>query len=93
VTTLEIGGALQNVAGQMNALEDAVAKLQAGLLAVKAMLAVQMNPSAPKQALTRIQSIEDTIMKRDPNAAARKEFSEVIEMLNILEKHGGPKLA
>jgi hypothetical protein len=40
---LEIGDLLQNVAEQMNALEDAVAKLQAGLLAVKAMLAVQMN--------------------------------------------------
>jgi hypothetical protein len=57
------------------------------------MLAVQMNPSAPKQALTGIQSVEDTIMKRDSNAAVRREFSEVIEMLNILEKHGGPKLA
>jgi hypothetical protein len=95
VTTLEkeTGDSLQNIAERLNALEDSVAKLQAGLLAVKAMLALHMNSSAPKQVLTQLRSLEDTIMKRDPNAAARKEFSEVIEMLNILEKHGGPKQA
>ena len=52
-----------------------------------------MNPSAPKQALAAIQSVEDAVMKRHPNAEARKELSEVIEMLDILEKHGGPKQA
>jgi hypothetical protein len=35
-------------------------------------------------------------MKGDPNAEARKEFSELselIEVLNILEKHESPKQA
>jgi hypothetical protein len=89
----QFGEALQLVAEQVHALEEALIKLQAGLHAVKGMLALQMNPSAPKQALERIQNLEDAIVKRDPSAAARKQFSEVLEMLKLLDKHGGPKQA
>jgi hypothetical protein len=70
-----------------------IAKLVAGLGAVKAVLAIQMNPSEPKQALERIQHIEESLAKLDPNAAARQQFSDVLEMIRTLEKHGGPKQA
>jgi hypothetical protein len=93
VTKQELGDAIQLIAEQMNALEASVAKLQGGLLAVEAMLALQMNPSAPKQALERIRKLEKEFAKRDPNAAARKQFSEVLEMVKVLEKHGGAKEA
>ena len=85
--------ALQLVAEQMHSLETALAKLQAGLLAAKAMLALQMDPAHPRQALKRIQDLEDAIVKRDPSAATRQRVSEVFEMLKILDKHGGPKQA
>ena len=93
VTKKELGDALQLAAEQMHALEVAVAKLQAGLHAVKAMLAIQMNPSAPRQALEQIQNLEEAIAKRDPSAAAREKVSEVLEMVKIFDKHGGPKQA
>jgi hypothetical protein len=93
ISDKQLGDALQIVAEQIHALEVSLVKLQAGLHAVKGTLAIQMNPSAPKQALEQIQDLEDAIVKRDPNAEARKQFSEVIEMLKILDKHGGPKEA
>jgi hypothetical protein len=92
-TEKELGDALQAVVEQSHALEGAVAKLQAGLFAVKAALALQINPSAPEQALKRIQDMEQSFAERDPSAAARKQVSEVLEMLKIFEKHGGPKQA
>jgi len=93
VSDKQLGAALQLIAEQMNALESSLVKLEAGLHAVKGTLAVQMNPSAPKQALEQIQSLEDAILKRDPNAEARKKVSEVIDLLKMIDEHGNPKQA
>lgn len=93
ISQKEMGEALQSIAEHLHFLGDRLAKLEAGLHAVKGMLALQMNPSAPKHALKRIQDLEASILKRDPNAAARKQVAEVLEMLKIFDKHGGPKQA
>jgi hypothetical protein len=93
VTKKELGDAIQLIAEQFHEVDKSLAKIAAAVAALKAVLAVHMNPSAPKQALERIQNIEDSFAKLDPNVAARAKFSEVLEMLNVIEKHGGPKQA
>jgi hypothetical protein len=89
----ELGDVLQTIAEQMNATSESLAQLGAGLAAVKAALSIQLNPSNPKQGLEHIQALEENFLKLDPNAAARKKFAEVIEMLKMIDKHGGPKQA
>jgi hypothetical protein len=93
VSQKEIADALQSVAEQLNAIDGSLARLGAGLAAVKMVVAIQLNPSDPKQALERIQKLEENFLKLDPSAAARKKFSEVIEIVKMIEKHGGPKQA
>jgi hypothetical protein len=93
VSEKQLGEALQLVAKQMHVVEEHLAQIAAGLLAVKGTLARHMDPSAPAQALKQIQDLEAVIAKRDPNAAERKKVSEVFEMLKLLEKHGGPSEA
>jgi hypothetical protein len=40
-----------------------------------------------------IENLEQELSKLDPHAEARQRFSDVIEMLKVVEKHGGPKQA
>jgi hypothetical protein len=89
----ELGKALQTIAEQSNEIHESISRLGAGLTAVKATLAIAMDPANPKQASDQIQKLEETFSKLDPNAAARKRLSEAIEMLKMIDKHGGPKQA
>jgi hypothetical protein len=93
VTKKELGDALQLIAEQFHEVDKSVAKIAAAVAALKAVLAIQMNPSAPKQALERIQNLEDTFAKLDPNIAARVKFDEILEIVKLVEKQGGPKEA
>jgi hypothetical protein len=93
VSKEELGDALQNIAEYMLNVDNQLAKLGAGLTAVKAALAIQMNPTDPKTALAQIQQIEDSLSQIDKTAPARKQAAEVIEILKLVGKHGGPKQA
>lgn len=93
ISDKELGDAFQAIAEQLNAIQDSLSKLGAGLVAVKATLAVQMNPSSPLEASQHIDKLEAAFLTLDPNAPARKRVAEVIEMLKMIDKHGGPKQA
>jgi hypothetical protein len=93
VSEKQLGDALQLVAEHLLAIDNALAKLGVGLTAVKAVLAVQMNPNDPKQALAQIDKIEGSLGALDKTAPARQQAADVIEMVKLLEKHGGPKQA
>ena len=60
---------------------------------MKAALAVQLNPNDSSKAAEHIQKSEGEFLSLDPNAAARQKISEVIEMVKMIDKHGGPKQA
>ena len=91
VSKEELGKALQIVAEQMHQIDERIAKLEAGLLAVKAMLSLQVNPSQPIIGLGRIEDFQQRIAAADPSAPVRKTISDVIEMLKAIEKCGGAK--
>ncbi len=93
VTEKQLGDALQLVAEQMHAIDKSVAKLAAGLFALKAIVALHMSPSAPSQALKMIQDFENEIAKLDPSRSERERVEEVLEMLKMIDKYGGPKQA
>lgn len=93
ISDKNLGNAFRGLAEQINAIHESVSKLAAGLAAVKTVLAVHMSPADPLQASKHIETLEENFLKLDPNAAARKKFSEVIEMLKMIDKHGGPKQA
>ena len=93
VTEKELGEALQAVAEHLHATDILLAKIGAGLTAVKAVLALQMDPVHPKEALAKIETIESDLAKLDPNASTRQKLGEVIEMIKLVDKHGGPKEA
>jgi len=93
VSEKELGDALQAIAEHLLAIDNALAKLGVGLTAVKAVLAIQMNPNDPKQALARIDKIESSLAALDKTAPARQQAADVIEMVKLAVKHGGPKRA
>lgn len=88
VSVEDLGRTLQDIAEHANATDDSLAKLQAGLVAVKALLAMQMNPSHPKQALVQIDKLEQKLSALDAKAGERKKIAEAIEILKLVEKHG-----
>ena len=92
-TKKEVSDALLLISERLNGISESLAQLGAALNAVKAVLAGHMNPPNPKQALEHIQTLEENFAKLDPNAAGRKQMSEAIEMVKMIEKHGGPKQA
>jgi hypothetical protein len=89
----ELGDALQTIAEHMLAVDNALAKLGVGLTAVKAVLAIQINPTDPKQGLARIEEIESTLASLDKTTPARQQAADMIEAVKLWEKHGGPKQA
>jgi hypothetical protein len=93
VSEKELGNALQLVAEQFHAVDKSLAKLGTGLFALKAIVALQVNPSAPSQALKMIQEFEDEIAKLDPSRPERDRIDQVLEMLKMIDKHGPPKQA
>jgi hypothetical protein len=93
VTEKELGDALQAIAEHSLAVDNALAKLGVGLTALKAALAVQMNPSDPTRALAQIDKIESSLAALDKTAPARQQAADVIEMVKLAERHGGPKQA
>ena len=84
---------MQLVAGQFHEVDKSLARIGAAVFALKAILALQINPSAPSQALKMIQDLENEIAKIDPNRSARERTDEVLEMLRLMDKHGAPKQA
>lgn len=93
VNEKQIADSLQKIAEQFHAIDETLAKLGVGLLALKFVVAARLTPGAPIDGLKLIENLEQELAKLDPHAAARQRFSDVIEMLKILEKHGGPKQA
>jgi len=77
-----------NVFGeQIRLLDESIAKIGAGLSALKAILAMQMNPSAPLQVLTQIEELENEFVKLDPSVPARQRVAEIIETVKTWQKH------
>lgn len=93
VSVEDLGDALQDLVEQLNRIEGSLAKLGAGLTAVKAVLAIQMNPTHPKQALAQIEKLQAKFLQLAPNASQREKISEAIEILKLLQKHGPAKRA
>jgi hypothetical protein len=93
LTRKELGDALQTIAEQFQAVDKSLAKIAVGFMALKGFVARQANPSAPKEALAQIQELEAELEKRDPTRAVREKTDEVIEVLKMIEKHGGPQQA
>ena len=88
-----VGDSLQDLAEQFHAIDKSLAKLAVGLLALKATLAVQMNPSSPVQGLKQIEALEFEIAKLDPTRSVRERTEQSLEILRLVEKHGGAKQA
>ncbi len=93
ISEKEISEALLHIAEQFNIIDQRLAKLTVSVIALKGTVAKQMSPDDPEALLARIESLEKLLTERDPTAAARQEFSDVIEAVKLLEKHGGPKQA
>jgi|HubBroStandDraft_4_1064222.scaffolds.fasta_scaffold86397_1 hypothetical protein len=93
VNEKQLGDALQEIAEQFHAIDKSLAKIAVGLFALKAIVALQVNPSAPSQALKMIQDFENEIAKLDPSRSERERVAEVLEILKLIDKHGGPKQA
>jgi hypothetical protein len=93
ISDKELGETLQAIAEHLLALDNTLARLGAGLTAVKAVLAIQMNPADPKQALESLNEIESRLAALDKTAPARQQAADVIEAVKLWEKHGGPKQA
>jgi hypothetical protein len=93
ISDKEFGDALQKIAEQFHALDQNLAKLAVRILALKFVVAARLTPGAPIDGLKMIENLEQELSKLDPHAEARQRFSDVIEMLKVVEKHGGPKQA
>jgi hypothetical protein len=93
ITKAEFSDALQKIAEQFHAVDQNVAKLAVRILALKVVVAARISPGAPIDGLKLIENLEEELAKLDPHAEARQRFSDVIEMLKVIEKHGGPKQA
>lgn len=93
VSEKQLADALQNIAEQLHAIDQSLLKLGVGLLALKFVVAARLMPGAPVDGLKLIENLEQELAKLDPHAEARKRFSDVIEMLKVIDKHGGPKQA
>jgi len=77
-----------NVFGeQIRLLDESIAKIGAGLSALKAILAMLMNPSAPMQVLRQIEELENEFEKLDPSVPARQRVAEIIETAKTWQKH------
>lgn len=87
-TDKELGDALQKIAEQFSAIDNSLANLAVGLLAVKATLALQMDPKMPTRALQQIDKIQSELARLDPNAPARQKFADAIEVIKLVEKYG-----
>jgi len=90
VTKKELSDALRLFGEQGHALDSALARFATELTALKAILALLLNPDNPKRGLERIEEFRETLAKHDPNAEARKQIDEVLEMLELIDKHGAP---
>jgi hypothetical protein len=84
---------LQDIAEQFHDIDKSLGKIAVGLFALKAIVALQMNPSAPSQALKMIQEFEDEIAKLDQTRPMRERTDEVFGILRLIQKHGGAKRA
>ena len=85
----ELGITIQQITEQMINFDKALADLRVGLLAVKCLLAVQMNPGDPSVGLEQIQGLEKTLAKLDPTAPARQRVADMFDAVKLLGKHGG----
>lgn len=91
VSKKEFSDALLQIGESLHALDVRLARLEAGLLAVKAFLATVLNPANPGEALGRIEAAEKRAEKRQPGAASRESTAQQIDLLKLFEKHGPPK--
>ena len=93
ISDKQLGDAFQAIAEHLNATDDSLSKLGAELTAVRMTLAVLMNPADPLQASKHIQTLQESFLQLDPNAAQRKKIAQAIEILKMIDKHGKPKEA
>jgi hypothetical protein len=93
LTDKQLSDALQGIAEQFHAVDKSLAKIAVGLLALKGFVALQTNPSAPAKALEQIHAFETSLAQLDPNREGRERTEQVLDLLKMIEKHGGPKQA
>jgi hypothetical protein len=82
--------AIATLTGQLLTLDKGLADLRASVTVLKGILAIQLNPDDPIDGAKQIRSLEDEVLKFDPNASARRQAADVIEAVKLWKKHGGP---
>jgi hypothetical protein len=80
---------MQLLTEQFLILERQVAKLRASLLVLKGIVAMDLNPSDPIEAVKQIQALEDRMLNADPNNAARQQTAEILEAVKLWKMKGG----
>jgi hypothetical protein len=84
---------LRHIAERLNETSEILSQHGAALAALESFLAVDKSPENALQVSQHIQTLKDAYLKIDPNASKRKRRAELLEMLKLIEKHGGPKQA
>ena len=75
---------------QVLAMEGHLAELESAVGAVKALVAAQMFPNDPEEALNQLQTLEKTLLNSDPRTAQRKRTQEALEALQQWRRSGVP---
>ena len=84
---------MQTIVKHLLTIDNVLAKLRTDLNVVTTLLAIQMGPTDPKDALAKIEKIQSEFAALDPNAPARQQAADLIEAVKLLGQHGGPKQA
>lgn len=89
----EFSDAILAFGEDINKIRDSLSHLAAAIGALQTALAFQMNPSDPLEALKQIQEFEAELQKLDPGAEKRRQWADALDVIRMIEKHGGPKHA
>ena len=82
------GDLLQKLAELYHGLDQDVADLKASVATLKAIAATQLSPADAKAGLEQIQTAQKAAQELDPDAIKRREFSDVIDAVKLIRKHG-----
>ena len=93
LTEKQISDSLRSLAEQINSIRESLSEVQAAVTALEMFLATAVNPADPTQVSQHIEELQKNVQALDPNRRRRKKISDQIEVLNLIDKHGGPKQA
>jgi hypothetical protein len=90
VSEKQLGDALLAIGQALHSQDERLAELEAAVLVLKGFLATVLNPSNPAAALAQIEAKTREASERNAGAEERRKVSEALDLLKMIEKHGGP---